>query len=57
MGKTYFAADGTYGDAEGLLVVDTTDWDEDDWAAVDYTTDSARLEIARQLVGSKDQQV
>jgi len=46
---TYFAMDGNYGDAERFLVVDTSNWDDDDWAAIEYAKDEERLEIARQI--------
>jgi len=32
----YFATDGNYGSADGLVIVDTSDWDDDDWAIVEY---------------------
>jgi hypothetical protein len=34
----YFAADGNYGNANGLVIVDTSDWNDDDWAIVEYQT-------------------
>ena len=34
----YFAADGNYGSADGLVIVDTSDWDDDDWAIIEYET-------------------
>lgn len=46
----YFAMDGNYGDAEKIVIVDTSDWDEDDWAAVEYARDGEeRMEIARAI--------
>jgi len=47
--RTYFAMDGNYGDAEEFLVVDTSMWDDDDWAAIEFATSSERLAIARQI--------
>jgi len=41
--------DGNYGDAERFLVIDTSSWDDDDWAAIEYAKDDERLEIARQI--------
>jgi len=32
---TYFARDGSYGDAGGILIINTEDWSDDDWAAID----------------------
>jgi hypothetical protein len=31
MGKTFFSKDGSYGDAAGLIVIDTTNWTIEDW--------------------------
>lgn len=46
----YFAMDGNYGEAEKIVIVDTSDWDDDDWAAVEYARDGEeRMEIARSI--------
>jgi hypothetical protein len=52
MTATYFAADGSYGNAEGLIIVDTSDWTEEEWDIIDETTDSTRVSIAEQLAKS-----
>jgi hypothetical protein len=39
---TYFAADGNYGDATGLVIVDTSTWDEDTWEAVEAANEWTR---------------
>ena len=49
MGLHYFAADGNYGDAASLVVVDTSDWTEDEWAAIDEARDEDRGRIALEL--------
>ena len=49
MGLTYFAADGSFGDAAGLIVLDTTNWDQEDWDHVELAPESDRLCIARDL--------
>jgi len=49
----YFAADGNYGNARQLVVVDTSDWTEDEWEDVDNAPDSERGSIALQLSGGK----
>ena len=46
---TYFAMDGNYGDAESIVIVDTSYWDDDDWAAIEFASNSERMEIARQI--------
>lgn len=57
MGLTYFAADGSYGDAAGLVVIDTSDWDQDDWDHVDFAPESERLSVARELSESNPDQL
>lgn len=57
MTMMYFAADGSYGDAEGLVVVDTADWSDDEFDAVVGCADSERRDLARELKsngGSRD---
>jgi len=45
----YFAADGNYGDASALVVVDTSEWTEADWVRIDEAMDDERPEIAKQI--------
>lgn len=45
----YFAKDGNYGDALGLVVVDTSEWTEQDWVLIDEAMDDERPEIAEQI--------
>lgn len=45
----YFAQDGSYGVATDLVLVDTTDWSEDDWQLIEFSTDSERASIAQRL--------
>ena len=49
MSKTYFAQDGKYGDAENLIVIDTTDWTEDEWSMIQYSPIDERFRIASEL--------
>jgi len=49
MGTSYFAADGSYGDAAGIVVIDTTTWDEEDWDTITFAPDSERARIAYEL--------
>ena len=46
---TYFALDGNYGEAQGMVVIDTTKWSEDDWTQIDEASDSERAQIALDL--------
>jgi hypothetical protein len=45
----YFAADGNYGDAKDLVIVDTSDWTEDEWADIDFAIEPNRPLIALSL--------
>lgn len=45
----YFASDGSYGDAEGIVLIDTSEWTEDEWAEIDGMTDSERYDFALAL--------
>lgn len=59
MSKTYFTTDGTYGDAEGLVVLDTTGWTPDHWDYIATLSDGRRAEVGEDLaagLGSLDQQ-
>ena len=49
MSDHYFAKDGSYGDALGLVVVDTSEWTEADWVRIDEAMDDERPEIAEQI--------
>lgn len=45
----YFATDGNYGDASGIVVVNTSKWTNQDWELVDETMDYERPQIAKQI--------
>jgi len=47
--SSYFAADGNYGSADGMVVVDTTTWSEEDWTQVEEASDSERAQVALDL--------
>ncbi len=49
MAMTYFASDGNCGDAEGLVILDTSDWTEDEWDLILSAPDSDRVRIAREI--------
>jgi hypothetical protein len=48
----YFALDGNYGDASGLLVLETTFWREVDWEILESASDSQRANVARLITES-----
>jgi hypothetical protein len=43
---TYFAMDGNYGNAHGLVIIDTADWTDADWDRVENATDDDRFIVA-----------
>lgn len=48
--ETYFATDGSYGDAtDGILIVDTTEWTEAHWELIEETSDHYRIMVAHRL--------
>lgn len=49
---SYFATDGSYGNADGLVVMETTHWTELDWNLIDGAMDDARPTVARILTES-----
>lgn len=44
--NTYFATDGSYGDEDNLIVLDTSDWSDEKWELVRQMTDSERYAFA-----------
>ena len=49
MALTYFAQDGSYGDAAGLIIIDTRAWNQDEWDRVDTAHDRDRVRIALEV--------
>jgi hypothetical protein len=49
MTNTYFAADGNCGSAEGLVIIDTSDWTESEWDVILSAPDEDRARIAREI--------
>ena len=46
---TYFATDGSYGDAQDLIVVDTTNWTDEHWDNITYCRDDALTGVAESI--------
>lgn len=46
---SYFATDGNCGSAEGLVVIDTSDWTESEWDIILDAPDEERARIAREI--------
>lgn len=49
MTMTYFAADGSFGSAENLIIINTSRWTEADWDAVLSLPDDERAGWAEKL--------
>ena len=47
--KTYFAEDGSYGNADNIALVDTDDWTPEEWETIDETPDWERPGVAEKL--------
>ena len=45
----YFASDGSYGDADGIVLIDTSEWTFVEWEEINNMTDSERYEFALAL--------
>ena len=45
----YFAEDGNFGNADGIAILDTSQWTEDDWMEIESSEDYARADTARQI--------
>ena len=45
----YFADDGSYGNARGLYIAETSDWSDEQWEAIDEASDYDRHEIASDI--------
>ena len=53
MAKTYFAEDGSYGDAENLVLLDTSNWTDKDWHEIEWSSDWERPIVAQTISGEK----
>lgn len=49
---SYFAADGSYGNAEGYVLMETTYWNEVDWNIIEDTSDMFRPIVSRLITES-----
>lgn len=49
----YFADDGNYGDANGLVVIDTALFTDEDWTLIEEATDWDRPKLARDIALQK----
>ncbi len=54
MATSYFAIDGNYGNADGIVIVETSEWSEDDWQAIENAGDADRASVAYALAKSDE---
>lgn len=47
--ETYFANDGSYGDASGIVIIDTDKWTEFEWGLFEHVSDYLRTELAEDI--------
>jgi hypothetical protein len=52
---SYFAEDGSYGNAVGLMVLDTTKWTALDWEIIDSVSDNERTRVSRLIAESYEE--
>lgn len=45
----YFAFDGNYGNADGIVLCQTQDWSEEDWTEIENATDNERANVAVEI--------
>ena len=46
MALTYFAGDGSYGNAAGMVIIDTRAWNNEQWDRVEGVSDYERAAMA-----------
>lgn len=51
MSLFYFASDGNYGGADGMVVIDTKQWTERDWGFIEESSDEYRPHLAMIIAG------
>jgi len=52
--RYYFAANGSYGDARGLVIVDTEHFTDGDWEDIENCPDGTRLPLAQTIAKQRD---
>ena len=48
----YFAQDGSFGSADGLVVLDVSEWTNDDWESIELCSDDDRVRVALEVARS-----
>lgn len=54
MSLAYFADDGNYGDATGMVVLPVDSFDSHDWEQIDRASDDERVETALAIYAWKN---
>jgi hypothetical protein len=50
----YFAEDGNYGSAEGLIVVDSSTFTEEEWEEIDSLPDNDRILFVQEVINDSE---
>jgi hypothetical protein len=53
MNLTYFAQDGSFGDAHNIEIIDTSDFNENDWRKIWEASDNDKSSVAVEIVLKK----
>jgi hypothetical protein len=54
--KHYFSPDGNFGDAEGLVIVQTTAWTDEDWEELENVHESERWTKGEEIASRYERQ-
>lgn len=52
--RYYFAANGSYGDSRGLVLIDVANFTDEDWQDIEICPDSTRLPLATTIARQRD---
>ena len=50
----YFAEDGNYGSAEGLIVVDSSTFTEEEWEEIESLPDNDRILFVQEVINDSE---
>jgi len=54
MDKHYFAADGNYGSADGIILVNTRAFTKGQWQLIEESSDSERVSVVEEVLEEND---
>lgn len=55
--RYYFAANGSYGDSRGLVLIDVGNFADEDWQDIEICPDFTRLQLAATIARQRDSEV